>query len=97
MRHEETPYILTIEVDSMGKTNRKRLAIINVLRNANEPMTAQQIFDKMSMKYSINDARHISVIIRGMKNIKKGVCTAYSLNNQYPVNTYIYDDDGAEI
>ena len=81
----------------MARNSRKKAAIINVLRASSEPMTAQQIFEKVSMKHSIKNARHISVIIRGMKNIKKMLTTAYSISNQYPVNAYFYDDEGAEV
>lgn len=81
----------------MVRNSRKKAAIINVLRASSEPMTAQQIFDRVSMKHSIKNARHISVILRGMKNVKKAVATAYSISNQYPVNTYFYDDEGAEV
>ena len=81
----------------MARNSRKKAAIINVLPAASEPMTAQQIFDKVSMKHSIKNPRHISVILRGMKNVKKMITTAYSVSNQYPVNAYFYDDDGAEI
>lgn len=81
----------------MARNSRKKQAIINVLRAASEPMTAQQIFDKVTMKNAIKDARHISIILRGMTNVKKRLATAYSINNSYRVNTYYLDDEGAEV
>ena len=81
----------------MARNSRKKQAIINVLRAASEPMTAQQIFDKVTMKNAIKDARHISIILRGMTNVKKRIATAYSINNSYRVNTYYLDDEGAEV
>jgi hypothetical protein len=70
----------------MARNSRKKAAIINVLRAASEPMTAQQIFDKVSMKHSIKNPRHISVILRGMKNVKKAVATAYSISNYWTLD-----------
>jgi hypothetical protein len=81
----------------MVRNSRKKAAIINVLRAASEPMTAQQIFDKVTMKNAIKDARHISIILRGMTNVKKRLATAYSISNSYQVNTYYLDDEGAEV
>jgi predicted Zn-ribbon and HTH transcriptional regulator len=81
----------------MARNSRKKQAIINVLRAASEPMTAQQIFDKVTMKNAIKDARHISIILRGMTNVKKRLATAYSISNSYRVNTYYLDDEGAEV
>jgi predicted Zn-ribbon and HTH transcriptional regulator len=81
----------------MVRNSRKKAAIINVLRAASEPMTAQQIFDKVTMKNAIKDARHISIILRGMTNVKKRLATAYSISNSYRVNTYYLDDEGAEV
>lgn len=81
----------------MARNSRKKQAIINVLRAASEPMTAQQIFDKVTMKNAIKDARHISIILRGMTNVKKRIATAYSISNSYRVNTYYLDDEGAEV
>jgi predicted Zn-ribbon and HTH transcriptional regulator len=81
----------------MVRNSRKKAAIINVLRAASEPMTAQQIFDKVTMKNAIKDARHISIILRGMTNVKKRIDTAYSISNSYRVNTYYLDDEGAEV
>lgn len=81
----------------MARNSRKKQAIINVLRAASEPMTAQQIFDKVTMKNAIKDARHISIILRGMTNVKKRLATAYSITNSYRVNTYYLDDEGAEV
>ena len=81
----------------MVRNSRKKQAIINVLRAASEPMTAQQIFDKVTMKNAIKDARHISIILRGMTNVKKRLATAYSISNSYRVNTYYLDDEGAEV
>jgi predicted Zn-ribbon and HTH transcriptional regulator len=81
----------------MVRNSRKKAAIINVLRAASEPMTAQQIFDKVTMKNAIKDARHISIILRGMTNVKKRLASAYSISNSYQVNTYYLDDEGAEV
>ena len=81
----------------MARNSRKKQAIINVLRAASEPMTAQQILDKVTMKNAIKDARHISIILRGMTNVKKRLATAYSITNSYRVNTYYLDDEGAEV
>lgn len=98
MGHDTTSYILSKGVKNMVKHKRIRQAIVNVLRDADEPMTARQICDVLDVKgHFIKNPRHLSTLIRGLEHIKKSMTTDFSLTNSYPVNTYYYDDDGAEV
>jgi hypothetical protein len=78
-----------------------RNAIVKTLRDNPEGLTASEILDNIDNKHMrrVRDAKHISNLVKGMKNIKKMqmAARAYSEVNAYKVNVYLYDDEGAEI
>ena len=88
----------------MKRHARTRQAISNTLREKGEPMTAEEIYHSINMR-KVSNAKAVSNILKGMKNVKviknghkvfmgsrhTAGCTSYR------VNTYIYDDEGAEI
>ena len=87
---------------------RVRTAIEEALKEKPEGMTALQIFDTLDKKSrrTVANAKHVSRLIRGMKNISvKGVTPAIENNscwssrglNRYDVNVYLYEEEGGEI
>jgi len=85
---------------------RLRMAIQDTLRQNPDGLTAMQIIEKLPKKNAraVRDGRHISNLMRGMKNIKKRTTANFERRtwdnrneSHYKVNQYYYDDEGAEI
>lgn len=85
---------------------RVRQSIVDTLRANPEGLTATEILDRMPQKRraKVSNAKHLSALIRGMKNIKKqrvhtNVPSEFSTKDltNYQVNLYLYEEEGAEI
>jgi len=87
---------------------RVRNAIAQTLRDNPEGLTATEILEKLDRKKrnKVTNAKHVSTLIRGMKNIHVK-CVAQAVDdasswsnrglNKYKVNVYIHEEEGAEI
>lgn len=85
---------------------RIRRALVQVIRENPEGITANQILEKLDSKKKkkVSNAKHISTLLRGIKGVKKAGVTGigfgdgYRTSPSYTVNVYYYDEDeGAEI
>ena len=90
------------------RQKRIRRALVQVIREHPEGLTAHQIIEKLDPKKQkkVSNAKHISVLLRGIKGVeKKGNENlrstnedGFSVTSSYSVNVYIYnEDEGAEI
>jgi len=86
---------------------RVRQSIVDTLRASPEGLTATQILERMPSKRraKVTNAKHLSALMRGMKNVRKtnktsaNVMSEYTTKDlgNYQVNVYLYEEEGGEI
>ena len=83
-----------------------RREILHTLKSNPDGLTAEQILRKMNPRQAskIRNAKHVSNLVRGMKGVRRGhknsrihIYDGMNKQGHYDVNTYYYDDEGAEI